>query len=108
MLYVATAGLIINVAGLFIFGHGHSHSVPTEAVRTLEELDSIENDEIIEMESTITTLTPSIVQASPSTIDDLEASKCLVNQQNRVAINDRNNITNKKKSKCFCCSIFSE
>ena len=28
LLYVGILGLLINIAGLFLFGHGHSHSIP--------------------------------------------------------------------------------
>ena len=29
LLYVGCIGLLINIVGLFVFGHGHSHNVPT-------------------------------------------------------------------------------
>lgn len=45
LLYVATAGLIINLIGLVIFGHGHSHGVPAEAVKKLEELEEDDDDD---------------------------------------------------------------
>jgi Co/Zn/Cd efflux system component len=44
LLYAAITGLLINLVGLFIFGHGHGHShdLPPQAVKELQEL--VENE----------------------------------------------------------------
>lgn len=41
LLYVGTLGLIINLIGLFLFGHGHSHGVPHEEIESDEEDDDV-------------------------------------------------------------------
>lgn len=41
LLYVGIIGLLINLAGLFLFGHGHSHNVPHD----LDQYDDEEDDE---------------------------------------------------------------
>jgi Co/Zn/Cd efflux system component len=44
MLYVSCTGLAINLIGLVIFGHGHSHSVPTQQFEELEEFNKGSDD----------------------------------------------------------------
>lgn len=46
LLFAACLGLFINLIGLFIFGHGHSHDVPPQAVKELKEL--VENEAELE------------------------------------------------------------
>ncbi len=45
LLIVGCIGLAINLIGLVIFGHGHSHGLPSEAVKKLEELEGGFDDE---------------------------------------------------------------
>lgn len=44
MLYVSCAGLAINLIGLVIFGHGHSHSVPIQQLEELQEFNKGSDD----------------------------------------------------------------
>lgn len=39
LLYVGIIGLLINLAGLFLFGHGHSHNVPHDLDQIIERAE---------------------------------------------------------------------
>jgi zinc transporter 1 len=47
LLYVGAIGLSINIVGLFVFGHAHSHGAPQLIVDTDDESDESEDEEAL-------------------------------------------------------------
>ena len=61
LLYVGILGLLINIAGLFLFGHGHSHSIPHA-----EEDDEDEDNEAFDDKEVQKPLNSASVQTNPN------------------------------------------
>lgn len=49
LLYVGIFGLCINLAGMFLFGHGHSHNIPSESIGDESDDEDDDISEIVEM-----------------------------------------------------------
>ena len=105
MLYVGIGGLAINLIGLVIFGHGHSHGVPAEAVKKLEELErGEEEEENNEIELKLS-------KGSHSSNENVNNNKIkLMNDDIETTVKLTNNgikdvKMNEKKSRRKCCAI---
>ena len=106
ILYVACGGLVINIGGLFIFGHGHSHGSShghshehshghSHEIKQLDEIDSHdEHTEFDALEIISTTI--------KNTNEDIESSKSLMNTRKQ-----NNNLRPKEEKRSFC-SCFSK
>lgn len=102
LLWVGSLGLFINLVGLFIFGHGHSHSIDKAAI---EEEDETEEDisEIVQsIEAGL-----DIEQSSPMAIEEAgaQAEQKVLVKQKKVTVEIENKKSGKRKKKC--CSILS-
>jgi Co/Zn/Cd efflux system component len=111
LLYVACVGLAINVVGLFIFGHGHSHGVPTDAVEQLGHLESDAGD--IELAMTSNNKPSNDAKATSQDTGENDLEKKLVDDG---ATSDELDKNYGKKSgqdkrlekKARCCSFLSK
>lgn len=99
LLYTGSLGLLINLLGMFVFGHGHSHSVPHDLDQEVEGgLHSDDDDvseicEILEKGNNSDELNEIAVQ------DKLLTKKVVVVTGEKVK--------KQAKSKSKCCAILS-
>jgi Co/Zn/Cd efflux system component len=101
LLYVACIGLAINLIGLFIFGHGHSHGVSTT-----EQIGELTHDvELGKMNDELETDNKNTSQDT----DDNDLQNTLVDRRLRKPIGARKNgasgKNNAEKKKAKCCSF---
>lgn len=93
MLYVGILGLIINLAGLFLFGHGHSHNLPANATNYSsddEDEDTIEANKKCECKE------------ANGSIKVFETNPLVESQSTKIVL-----AKDRSKSKKKCCAILS-
>ncbi len=99
LLYTGSLGLLINLLGLFVFGHGHSHNVPHDLDQELAELDEDDVSEVCEIGGERTAGNEMSVLEGAVEADALVGARTGGLNQANVAANARS------KSKKRCCAI---
>lgn len=101
LLIVGPIGLFINVVGLLIFGHGHSHNVLPEDAKMLE--DEIEKDEFNELNNAEIKRELNDINENDATIIDTGLTSA-TQQSNENNLKKLGNST-KLRNSIKCCSI---
>jgi solute carrier family 30 (zinc transporter), member 1 len=112
LLIAGIIGLVINVVGLIIFGHGHAHNVEKaiELEHGKNDIIDIDDDQIEEENRTGTTGTPIIapIKGENEVQEKNELMSSSKPKTNRSHSHSHSHSSNEKKRKSRCCNILSK
>jgi len=105
LLYTGSLGLMINLLGLFVFGHGHSHGVSHELDQDTSKLGDENDEDLFKINETAERCEEDIVLEVRTIENDALITNRVKLEENTDDVLSISVVNNKKKNKKRCCVI---